>query len=80
MKGQSGLRKVDLSWSGPSGASFGVYRNGVGIATVQASAYTDTINTKGATYTNQVCAPAMSSCSNEAKVSFWTRSAKRRMS
>jgi PKD repeat protein len=66
-----GLQKVDLTWSAPSGASFDVYRDGAKIATVQATAYTDNLNAKGsATHTYRVCAPAMSSCSNEAKVSF----------
>jgi len=65
------LEKVDLSWSGPSGASFDVYRNGNKIATVQASAYTDNLNRTGpGTYTYKVCAPAMSTCSNSASVSF----------
>jgi len=67
---QGGLWKVDRSWSGPSpGTSFDVYRNGVRIATVQATAYTDIITKKGS-YTYKVCAPSTSSCSNEAKVSF----------
>jgi serine protease len=65
-----GLGKVDLSWSGPSGASFDIYRNAAKIASVQATSYTDNLNSKGsATYTYQVCAPATSTCSNEAKVS-----------
>jgi hypothetical protein len=66
---QDGLRKVDLSWNGPSGASFDVSRNGVTIATVQATAYTDTITNRGS-YTYRVCAPAASSCSNDPSVSF----------
>jgi PKD repeat protein len=66
-----GLRKVDLSWSGPSGTSYVVYRNGARIATVQANAYTDTLNSWGsATNTYRVCAPAMSTCSNDATVTF----------
>jgi PKD repeat protein len=66
-----GLEKVDLSWSGPSGASFDVYRNGTKTATVQASAYTDSLNAKGVgTYAYRVCAPAASVCSNQVTVSF----------
>jgi len=66
-----GLEKVDLSWSGPSGASFDLYRNGGKIATVQATAYTDNLNSKGSgTYTYKVCAAAVSVCSNEASVTF----------
>jgi PKD repeat protein len=68
---QNGLQKVDLSWSGPGGASFDIARDTVTIATVQASTYTDTINNKGpATYTYRVCAPATSSCSNRVTISF----------
>ena len=66
-----GLQKVDLAWSDPSGASFDVYRNGARIATVEATAYTDSINRKGsANYTYRVCAPATSTCSNDVTVSF----------
>jgi hypothetical protein len=66
-----GLEKVELSWDGPGGSSFDVYRNGARIATVQSSAFTDDLNKKGsATYTYKVCAPVKSTCSNEAKVSF----------
>jgi PKD repeat protein len=66
-----GLRKVDLSWSGPSGATYVVYRNGTRIATVEATADTDTLNSSGsATNTYRVCAPVISTCSNEATVTF----------
>jgi len=74
---QSGLQKVDLKWNGPSGASFDVYRRAststdtVKIATVQATSYTDNIDKRGAgIYMYKACAPALSSCSNEANVSF----------
>jgi hypothetical protein len=67
---QNGLEKVDVSPSGRG--SFDVYRNGVRIATVQATAYTDNINKKGAgSYTYKVCDHATNaSCSNEASVTF----------
>jgi PKD repeat protein len=65
-----GLEKVDLSWSGPSGASYDVYRNGTKIATLSTTAYTDTVGKGPGSYTYQVCATALSSCSNEATVSF----------
>jgi PKD repeat protein len=66
-----GLQKVDLSWSGPSGGSFDVYRNGARIAAVQAGAYTDDINRRGSgTYTYKVCAAGVSVCSNAASVVF----------
>jgi PKD repeat protein len=68
---QNGLEKVDLFWNAPGGGSFDVYRNGPRIATVQASAYTDTIGNKGsASYTYKVCAAAFPSCSNQVTVSF----------
>jgi PKD repeat protein len=66
-----GLEEADLSWSGLSGASFDVYRDGARIGTVQASAYTDNINKRGsATYTYRLCALTTALCSNDAKVSF----------
>jgi PKD repeat protein len=67
------LQKVDLSWNGPSGVSFDVYRDGAKIATVSATAYTDTLG-KGASgsHSYQVCQAAVptSTCSNQAAVSF----------
>lgn len=66
-----GREKVDLNWSGPSGTGFNVYRNGIRIATVQASGYTDNLNEKGSgSYAYKVCATAVSVCSNTATVSF----------
>jgi PKD repeat protein len=65
-----GLETVDLSWSGPSGVTLDVYRNGNKIATVSTTAYTDTVGKGPGSYRYQVCAPATSSCSNEATVSF----------
>jgi len=67
----NGLQKVDLSWSGPSGKSFDLYRSGLKIATVQATACTDNINKRGSgNYTYQVCEAGGTTCSNEATVSF----------
>jgi PKD repeat protein len=68
---QNGLQKVDLSWNGPSGASFDIYRSGARITILQATAYTDNINKKGsATYTYKVCGAAFPSCSEPVTVSF----------
>jgi PKD repeat protein len=67
---QNGLQKVDLSWSGPSGASLDVYRNGAKVATVSTTAYTDTVPKRPDSYRYRVCAPATSSCSNDVTVSF----------
>ncbi len=67
----NGLQKVDLAWSGPSGTSFDVYRNGTRIATVQTAAYTDDLNKKGTgSYRYRVCAVATAVCSHEAAVTF----------
>jgi PKD repeat protein len=67
----NGLERVDLSWSGPSGAGFDIYRNTTRIATVQANAYTDKLNKQGSgTYTYKVCAAAFSSCSDPVTVTF----------
>ena len=66
-----GLERVDLSWSGPTGASFDVYRNGRNVATILASGFTDNLNTKGTgSYAYRVCTPATFVCSNTASVSF----------
>jgi PKD repeat protein len=66
-----GLQKADLSWSGPSGTSFALYRSGLNIATVQTTAYTDNLNAKGSgSYTYQVCEVGSTICSNDATVSF----------
>jgi hypothetical protein len=65
-----GLERVDLSWSGPTGASFDVYRNGRNVATILASSFTDNLNTKGAgSFSYKVCV-GTSLCSNTATVSF----------
>ena len=67
----NGLRKVELSWNGPNGTTVDIYRNGSKIATVQASIYTDSPNTKGSgSYVYEVCAVATSICSNQTTVTF----------
>jgi hypothetical protein len=68
----NGLEKAALSWSGQSGTTFDVFRNGIKLATVQASGYTDNLNRTGpGTYTYKVCATATPICSNAASVSFF---------
>jgi hypothetical protein len=68
---QNGLQKVQLSWTGPSGVSFDVYRSSIPVATVPANAYTDNLNKKGSgTYTYQVCEAAIPVCSNTTTVRF----------
>jgi thermitase len=67
---QNGLEKVDLSWNGPSGASFDVYRNGAKLVTVLTTAYTDSVGKGPGSYRYTVCAAGSATCSNEAAVSF----------
>jgi len=66
----SGAEMVDLSWTGPSGATAEVYRNAVKIATLQATSYTDALGKAGrGDYVYKVCV-GPSSCSNEVTVRF----------
>ncbi len=67
------LQKVDLSWNGPSGASFEVYRDGGKVATVTAIAYTDTLGEAASgSHSYRVCQAAVptSTCSNNVAVTF----------
>jgi hypothetical protein len=71
----NGLQKVDLSWSGPTGASFDVYRDPSPspiAAGIQGTSYTDNLGKRGSgTYTYRVCeAGSTARCSSEAKVTF----------
>jgi PKD repeat protein len=65
-----GVQKVDLSWVGPTGTSFDVYRDDTKIATVATTAYTDNVGKRPGSYRYWVCAPALSSCSSAATVNF----------
>jgi subtilisin family serine protease len=64
---------ADLSWSGAAGASVGIYRNGaLRVTTTNDGAHSDGLgrNPSG-TFTYKVCeAGGMTTCSNEASVSF----------
>jgi hypothetical protein len=62
------VRKVDLAWTGQNG-SVELRRNGVRIATVQATTYTDTLDKRGS-YTYNLCATATTMCSNNVTVNF----------
>jgi hypothetical protein len=66
----NGAQKVDLSWNGPSGANFDVYRNDTKIVTVSTSSYTDTVSRRSGSYRYDVCAPALMSCSEQVTVGF----------
>ena len=69
----NGFEKAALSWSGPSGTSFDLYRNGAKLVTVSATTYTDTIGTSPGSYRYKVCAAASAICSNQVTVSFSTQ-------
>ncbi|HEY7544959.1 MAG TPA: VCBS repeat-containing protein [Blastocatellia bacterium] len=65
-------RFVDLKWSGATGSSIDIYRNGSRVATVSNSgAYTDRFGTRSnGTYRYKVCVAGSQTCSNEATISF----------
>lgn len=65
-------RLVDLRWSGATGSSVEIYRNGSRIATASNSgSYTDQMNKRAmGTFRYKVCATGGQSCSNEAAISF----------
>jgi hypothetical protein len=68
-----GIHTIDLTWSGASGGTVNVYRNGQLVATTSNDgAYTDSTGQKGGgvTYTYQVCETSGSACSNTATVNF----------
>jgi PKD repeat protein len=67
-----GAQKTDLTWSGASGTSVEIYRNGVSVATVANNGkYTDNINiVGGGTYIYKVCETGGSVCSNVVTVTF----------
>jgi len=61
-----------LAWSGLSGSSVDIYRNGASVSsTANDGAYTDNINKKGGgSYTYQACQAGTSTCTNNVSVSF----------
>jgi len=65
-------RQVNLSWSGATGSSIDIYRNGSRIATVPNNgSYTDQFNQRArGTYTYKVCTAGGQTCSNNATISF----------
>jgi PKD repeat protein len=67
-----GRQQVDLTWSGATGTSVNVFRNGTSIATTaNDGAYTDAIGAKGGgSYTYRVCQAGTSTCSGNVTVSF----------
>ena len=67
-----GSQLADLAWSGLSGGSVDIYRNGAVVSsTANDGAYTDNINKKGGgSYTYQICEAGTSTCTNSVSVSF----------
>jgi Matrixin len=67
-----GSQLADLAWSGLSGSSVDIYRNGAVVSsTANDGAYTDNINKKGGgSYTYQACEAGTSSCTNSVSISF----------
>jgi hypothetical protein len=63
---------ADLSWSGATGASVDVYRNGaLRTTTANDGAYSENLGRKPqGTFTYKLCAAGTTTCSNEASVSF----------
>jgi hypothetical protein len=65
-----GVQKVDLSWVGPTSTTYDVYRDDTKVVTVSTAVYTDSVGKRSGSYRYRVCAPALSSCSSDATVSF----------
>ena len=65
-------RLVDLRWSGATGSSVDIFRNGSRIATVSNSgSYTDQFNTRErGSFTYKVCIAGAQQCSNQPTISF----------
>jgi subtilisin family serine protease len=66
-----GGNRVDLAWSGATGASVDLYRNGSPlVTTANDGAYTDKLKRATGTFTYRVCEVGTSTCSNDASVTF----------
>jgi PKD repeat protein len=65
-----GVNSVDLSWSGAGGTSFDVFRDGVKVATVSTTTYSETVGRGSRQYTYEVCDATGTMCSNEVTVGF----------
>jgi PKD repeat protein len=64
-------QKVDLGWNGSFGTSYDVHRDGLKIAAVSSSSYTDNLNRKGSgSYSYTVCQTGSAICSNQATATF----------
>lgn len=66
-----GITKVDLTWSGATGTTADVYRNGAKIATPSnTGSYTDSLGKVSGTYTYKVCNTGTTTCSPSSSVTF----------
>ncbi|KPV94822.1 Minor extracellular protease Epr precursor [Pseudoalteromonas sp. P1-9] len=67
-----GVQHVDLVWSGISGSSVDIYRNGTVVTSVSNNGeYTDNIGVKGGgSYTYKVCEAGTNQCTSEQSVVF----------
>ena len=67
-----GLQKADLGWSGATGESVEIHRDGALIVTTENDGiYTDDIDKRGGgSYSYEVCEIGGSPCSNEVTVTF----------
>lgn len=62
--------RVNLSWTGATGSSVDVRRNGVKLTTTgNDGVHADTVRSRG-TYTYEICNVGTSTCSNQAKVTY----------
>jgi len=67
-----GVKRADLAWSGATGASVDIYRNGTPLITTgNDGGYTDVIGGKGGgSYIYKVCSAGTSTCSSNVTVVF----------
>src|SRR5687768_3228930 len=66
-----GAARVDLSWSGATGATVDIQRNGAVVATTpNDGAHTDVLGKVSGTFTYRVCNTGTTTCSTTATVSF----------
>ena len=62
---------VDLEWSGSEATSFGIYRNGTLIKTVDNNGFdTDNLGRTDGVFTYEVCEADSTTCSNPSTVTF----------
>ena len=66
-----GVARVDVTWSGATGASVDVQRNGVVVTTTPNDGlHTDIIGKVSGTFTYRVCNAGTTTCSSSASVTF----------